>query len=224
MVAPIYRQMFRSTVSAPFKMLVAHLERPSDPSKGESGNPRPIRRGFKTQLVSSQRGVGLLGTYTSKTPTLVIRVNSADYFNSLLGNPPPFYSPDEIVAFSNDIEIYDQITTLKAGENFGQAEGNGAGALADIATSLSEALNNTSFGIESTIDPNDNTRVFINTISIEDRLVLKVVSYSYLLLNGVPAFIVEDPDGTVLFDPSNSNEGVGTVVKNTTEIKPLSEF
>lgn len=221
---PIYRQMFRSTVSAPYKLLVAHHERASDPSKGEAGNPRPIRRGFQTQLISSQRGTGVLGTYEGKTPTLVIRVNSTDYFNSLLGNPPPHYSPDEIIAFSNDIEIYDQVTTLKAGEHFGQTIGNGAGAVADLASELAESLNNSSFGIEASVDPNDNTRVLLNTISIEDRLILKIVSYSYLILNGVPPFIVEDLDGNVIFNPAVADDAVGTIVRNTSEIKPISEF
>lgn len=220
----IYKQMYRSSVSAPFKLLVAHHSRASDPSKGEAGNPQVIRRGFESQLIVSQRGSGILGTFEGKSPSLAIRVASTDYFNASLGNPPPYYSPDEIIAFSNDIELYDQITTLKAGENFGQLIGNGVGAVADLAAQLAEALDNSSFGVTAEVDPNDNSRVLVGTSSIEDRLILKVMSYSYLLLQGVPPFIIEDLDGNVLYDPANGNTGMGTVVKNTTEVKPLREI
>jgi hypothetical protein len=87
---PLPQYLQKSTVTAPFKVLVAHHTRASDPSKGEAGNPVKIRNGFEMQVVTTQHRTAVLGYLQENTPVLVIKVNSADFANPAIGNPPPY--------------------------------------------------------------------------------------------------------------------------------------
>ena len=218
--------MQRSTVnvSQKYKLLVAHHRRPSDPSKGEVGNPSPIRRGFECQTISNSSGRAILGNFSEKRVKLVVQVNSLDYFNDRLGGAPPFFEKDQILAVASNIPTLDQLPSLKAGDDFGQASGGGAGNIVTVASELAEALNSKRLGIFAKVDDLDNTLVNIKTESIEDDLVLTIVSYSYKLLNGVPPFIVKDADGNIVYDPDVDDRGVRVLVKRNEDIDPINEI
>ena len=220
---PLPQYLQKSTVSAPFKMLVAHHTRASDPSKGEAGNPVKIRNGFEMQVVTTQHRTASLAYVQDNAPALVIKVNSADFANSAIGNPPPYYDLDSIQALASDIQKSDQITPLSAGVHFGQAHGHGVGAIPDLASELAEALN-TLDGIEANVSSTDNTKVEVATSAIDDNLVLTVVSYSYLLLNGVPPFTVEDINGNTLYNPADGNTSTGTVVSKSKDVGPIKSI
>jgi hypothetical protein len=107
--------------------------------------------------------------------------------------------------------INDQVSPLSASVHFGQAHGHGVGAIPVLASELSVALN-TLDGIEANVSNLDNTKVEISTSAVDDALILNVVSYSYLLLNGVPPFTIEDTDGNTLYDPANGNsKDIGSI-------------
>ena len=215
----------QSSASPKFKMLVAHPQKSSDPSKGEAGNPTMIRRGFEMQVISSKRRNASLGVVEpQRMPALIIKVNSADYFNGLIGNPPPFYDLDEIQAYAHDIEKSDKIPSLKASEEFGKAIGNGAGNLATLTSELASALNDSQMGVFAKVNDVDDTKVEVSSTSIEDNIILTVISYSYLLLNGVPPFTIEDVNGNTLYNPADNNTSVGTVVGTSKNVKPISSF
>ena len=210
--------------SQKYKLLVAHHRRASDPSKGEAGNPSPIRRGFEVQNISNSTGFATLGNFSEKKVKLAIQVNSADFFNERLGGAPPFFDQDEILAYASRIPTLDQLPSLKAGDDFAQNAGGGVGVLANIASELASALNSKRLGISASVDTQDNTLVNIKTESIDDDLVLTIVSYSYKLLNGVPPFIVKDSDGNVVYDPDTDDRGVAVVVQRNEDIEPIKEF
>ena len=217
----------RVSVSQPFTMLVAHRERASDPSKGESGNPTVIRTGFKTQVITTQNGVGVLGNFTSKKVHLIIKVNTAYYGNTRLGNAPPFYSQDRIQAYASSLNGLDQVPPLKAGEDFGQAQGEAAGnaaALTAIAASLATALNDLDLGIKASVNLVDDTKVEVQTDSIEDSLILNLISFSYKLLAGAPPFVIQDAEGNTIYDPDTDDLASKTLVIRSKDIDPISEI
>jgi len=219
------RYLNKVSTSPKFKLLVGHHSRSSDPSKGESGNPQPLRMGFECQTIVSQNGKAILGSFSEKKVKLVIQVNSLDYFNDrLLNATPPFYSKDEILAYASNVAVLDELPSLKAGDDFGQASGGGAGNMVTVASELASALNEKKLGISASVDVNDNTLVLIKTESIDDDLVLKLVSYSYKILNGVPPFIIKDVNGNVIYNPDDTDRGVKVLFKRNEDISPISEF
>jgi hypothetical protein len=217
-------QYNKVNTSQKYQLLVAHHRRASDPSKGVSGNPSPIRRGFECQNISNTTGFSQIGVFSEKKVKLAIQVNSVDFFNERLGGAPPFYDKDEIHAYASRIPTLDQLPSIKAGDNFGQLAGGGVGVVADVASELARALNEKRIGISASVDDVDNTLVNIKTESIDDDLVLTIVSYSYKLLNGVPPFVVKDSDGNVVYDPDEDDRGVGVVVKRNEDVDPIKEF
>ena len=223
MSLPQYLQ--QSSASPKFKMLVAHPQKSSDPSKGEAGNPTMIRRGFEMQVISTHRRNGSLGLVEpQRMPSLVIKVNSADYFNAEAGNPPPFYDLDQIQAYAHDIEKSDKIPSLKASVDFGQTIGNGAGNLVDLTSQLASALNDLKMGVFAKVNDLDNTKIEVSSTSIEDNITLTIISYSYLLLQGVPPFTIESIDGTTLYDPAVNDTSVGTVIGKSNNVKSITSF
>lgn len=223
MSLPQYLQ--QSSASPKFKMLVAHPQKSSDPSKGEAGNPTMIRRGFEMQVITTHRRNGSLGVIEpQRMPSLVIKVNSADYFNGDIGNPPPFYDVDQIQAYAHDIEKSDKIPSLKASEDFGKAIGNGAGNLVDLTSQLATALNDLKMGVFAKVNDLDNTKIEVSSTSIEDNITLTIISYSYLLLQGVPPFTIESTDGTTLYNPAVNDTSVGTVIGKSNNVKSISSF
>lgn len=181
---------------------MAHPQRSSDPSKGESGNPVPIRQVFETQLVTTNLGSGLLANIQSRDPVLRIKVESLDFGNENLGNAPPYYIPDEIQLVGGSLSLTDRLASFKAGNHFGKAEGEGVGSADDVAEDLALILNDPKTGLVAEVDPQNLNHVLVSTKGILDDLFIKVYSYSYLLLAGDPPFILEDFDGNVLYDPT----------------------
>lgn len=222
---PLPQYLQKPTASPKFKLLVAHPTKSSDPSKGEAGNPVPLRQAFETQLLTTQRRTGSFGLVNNtQLPSLVIKVNTTDYFNPRTANVPPYYNFDEIQAYANDIEIKDTLPTLKAGDHFGQAIGNGVGAVVDLASELAVALNGLNLGMKASVSLADNTKVEVTPNQIDDNLILSVISYTYLLLNGAPPFTIEDTDGNTLFDPAIGDKAVGTVLGKNKNVNPMNSF
>lgn len=223
MTSPRYLQ--KTSTSQKFTMLVAHHRRASDPSKGVAGNPEPLRQGFEMQVISGQRRAGTLGNVEpTLLPSVVIKVNSTDFFNQRTANPPPYYDLDEIRAFASDMEKSDLLPALLVGEHFGQTIGNGVGAVADLASELATALNDISLGIVARVSALDNTKVEVMPATAEDNIILSVVGYSYLLLNGAPPFTIEDTEGNTIYDPANGDTAVGTIVAKSQNVKPITSL
>lgn len=210
--------------SPPFTLLVAHLESSSDPSKGEAGIPKPIRQGFTVQQITSSKGVGTLGSVSEKLTTLAIRVNSTEYGNPLVVQAPPFYDRDFLQIYSQGLTDNSGNPKLIAGDHFGRGEGHGQGNPSDVASSLSEALNHYGFGLKAKIDPGDATRILVSSESVSDSLVVNIKSVTFNLFNGNAPFVVEEVDGTVLFDPAVENRSTSRIIKRPDAIGAISEF
>lgn len=214
--------MTRAATSPKFTMLVAHKSGPSDPSRGEEGNPPVIRQGFTAQVITTQRGTALLGNFSSKKVTLIIQVTSTNYGNPRLGNAPPFYDFDYMQVYGG-INVLDSLPDVVAGSTFGQAEGEGAGALSDVAASLASALNEVRLGIWAKVSDADNTKVEVYTEAIDDTLVIRVAAFSYKLFGGAAPFVVLDPQGNMIFDPAVGDRASGVVFATTKDIDPIEE-
>jgi hypothetical protein len=50
-----------------------------------------------------------------------------------------------------------------------------------------------------------------------------VYSFSYLLLAGTPPFIIEDMNGSVLYDPTATEGGAGVLLVSPNGILPMNE-
>jgi hypothetical protein len=74
--------MSRKLISAqsPFTLLVANLRRGSDPSRGEAGNPDPVRQTYTFQHFPEIGGRGPeVGTVNPRTPGVGTRIGHVDY-------------------------------------------------------------------------------------------------------------------------------------------------
>jgi hypothetical protein len=216
-------QSRRSSTSQRFQLLVAHNKNSSDPSKGEAGNPQPIRRVFETQVVTTHIGTGLMGIVKEEKPiTMKIIVNSLDFQNPNVAPNPIGIAFDEIQILGQGYLDIDRVTALQAGVHFGRGDGNGAvGAEADIAVDLAEALSDPKSGVYAQVDPQNATHVLVRSVGLIDTLFVKVFSLSYLLLGGTPPFLFEDADGNVLYDPTLTEGGAGTFLVRANGLNPM---
>lgn len=214
--------MTRATATQKFTLLVGHTTRSSDPSKGESGNPPVIRRGFTCQAITTQKGGGMLGIFNSKKVSLIIKVNTTNYGNQRLGGAPPYYDLDYLQVYGG-INMIDSLPDVVAGITFGQDEGEGAGAVVDVAAELAAALNEVDLGIKARVSDADNTQVEVYTDSIDDTLVIRVAAYSYKLFGGAPPFVILDHNGNTVFDPAVGDRASGVVYALTRDIDPIEE-
>ena len=171
---------------------MAHLKKSSDPSKGEVGNPDPIRQTFETQVITTNMGTGILGNVDPTSNQIRIKVETTDFGNENLGNAPPFYDQDLIQIQTSGYIDVDRINAVKAGTHFGRGEGEGAGNVNDVASDLALVLNDSVSDITASIDPNNLNHVLVRSSEVSSSLFVKVYSFSYLLLNGTPPFIIED--------------------------------
>jgi hypothetical protein len=214
----------RRTVATPsFKMLVAHLKKSSDPSKGEAGNPQPVRQAFETQVVTTNLGTGILGNINAASNQIRIKVETTDFGNQNLGNAPPFYDQDLIQIQTSGYIDVDRITALKAGTHFGRGEGEGAGNVNDVASDLALVLNDTVSDITAIVDPQNLNHVLVRSNEVTSALFVKVYSFSYLLLNGTPPFLIEDNDGNTIYDPTAKEGGAGVLLIRPNGILPMNE-
>ncbi len=214
----------RRTVTSPkFKMLVAHLKKSSDPSKGEAGNPEPIRQAFETQVVTTNLGTGVLGIADSTTNQVRIKVETTDFGNENLGNAPPYYEQDLIQIQTSGYIDVDRISSLKAGTHFGRGEGEGAGNINDVASDLAQILNDSVDDLIATVDPQNLNHVLVRSSEVSSSIFIKVYSFSYLLLAGSPPFIFEDMKGNTLYDPTATEGSAGVLLVRPNGILPMNE-
>lgn len=215
----------RVNTSQPFKLLVAHSLNASDPSKGEVGNPVPLRRGFETQLITDPLSRGRLGNITTDRNTqLVIHVTSTEYGNDKVQAVPPFYDQDVIKASALGLNDNPLVRGVTAGDDFGRGEGAGLGNVNDVATTLALALDDSSMGISAEVDPNDPSKVIVTTRGKADDLVLNIITISYGLFNGNPPFVIEDINGNELYNPATNTTAVGTVIQRANGVAPMREL
>lgn len=214
----------RRVVTSPkFKMLVAHLKKSSDPSKGEIGNPQPIRQAFETQVITTSNGTGILGIVDPNTDQVRIKVETTDFGNGNLGNAPPYYEQDIIQIQTSGYIDVDRVSSLRAGTHFGRGEGEGAGNINDVATDLASVLDSGIDGINAYVDPANLNHVIVRSNEVTSSLFIKVYSFSYLLLAGTPPFIIEDMNGSVLYDPTATEGGAGVLLVRPNGILPMNE-
>jgi hypothetical protein len=215
----------RRTVTSPkFTMLVAHLKKSSDPSKGEIGNPEPIRQAFEAQVITTTKGTGVLGIVDPNTDQIRIKVETTDFGNANLGNAPPFYDSDLIQIQTSGYIDVDRISALKAGTHFGRGEGEGAGNVNNVAADLASILDSAVSDITAYVDPNNLNHVIVRSLEVTSALFVKVYSFSYLLLAGAPPFIIEDMNGSVLYDPTATEGGAGVLLVRPNGILPMNEY
>jgi hypothetical protein len=214
----------RRVVTSPqFKMLVAHLRKSSDPSKGEAGNPQPIRQSFETQVITTSMGRGILGNIDSSANQVRIKVETTDFGNENLGNAPPYYDQDLIQIQTSNYIDEDRINALKAGTHFGRGEGEGAGNVNDVAADLALVLNDSIADITASVDPLNLNHVLVRSNEVSSALFIKVYSFSYLLLAGAPPFIIEDANGNTLYDPTAQEGGASVLLVGSNGILPMNE-
>ena len=214
----------RRTVTSPkFKMLVAHLKKSSDPSKGEAGNPEPIRQAFETQVVTTNLGTGVLGIADSSTDQVRIKVETTDFGNENIGNAPPYYEQDIIQIQTSGYIDVDRISALKAGTHFGRGEGEGAGNINDVASDLAQILNDSVSDLTARVDPQNLNHVLVRSSEVSSSIFIKVYSFSYLLLAGTPPFIIEDMKGNTLYDPTATEGSAGVLLVRPNGILPMDE-
>lgn len=210
------------STSPTFKVLVAHLERSSDPSKGESGNPVAIRQSFESQVVTTPEGVGLRGIVNTRAPTAIILVNSTEYGNTNVVAGPPFYDRDYIKAWAGGVEDSYSISPLEAGYDFGVGQGNGQGNTSDVASSLAGVLTRLDLGIKAIVDPNNNSQVIVSSLTPTDPLVLNIRSVAFNLFNGNPPFIILSEDGNkTLYNPAVNGKSNARVIVRASGLDPI---
>ena len=216
-------QSRRASTSQRFQLLVAHNRNSSDPSKGEAGNPQPIRRVFETQVVTTHMGTGLMGIVKEEKPVMMrIIVDTLDFYNPNVAPNPIAIPFDEIQVLGQGYLDIDRVTALQAGVHFGRGEGNGnVGAEADIAVDLAESLTDSKSGVYAQVDPQNATHVLVRSVGLIDTLFVKVFSLSYLLLGGTPPFLFEDVDGNVLYDPTLTEGGAGSFLVRANGLNPM---
>jgi hypothetical protein len=205
-------------------MLVAHLRKSSDPSKGEAGNPQPIRQAFETQVITTSIGQGVLGIADASTNQVRIKVETTDFGNENIGNAPPYYEQDLIQIQTSGYIDVDRVNALKAGTHFGRGEGEGAGNVNDVASDLALVLNDSVSDLTASVDPNNLNHVLVRSNEVSSSIFIKVYSFSYLLLAGAPPFIIEDMDGKVLYDPTATEGSAGVLLVRPNGILPMNEF
>lgn len=216
--------MKQISTSQPFKILVAHPSFSSDPSKGEAGNPPPLRQAFQGQVIQTTAGTGVLGNVTTNRTTLIIEIASTEYGNPNVVQAPPFYDQDLIQVYSHGYTDNPSNRPFIAGYDFGSTAGNGQGLTTDVASSLVTLLNNHGLGVTAELDPNNASRVRVSSTSITDPLVINISSIAFNLFNGNPPFKVYALDGSALYDPAVDGKGTARIIYEPNSVTPLVEL
>ena len=213
----------RLSVSQPFKMLVGHRQKSSDPSKGEAGNPTPLRQVFETQVVTTRLGNGVLANVKESETLLVLKVLSVDFGDAGVGNGAPFYLQDQIQILGKDYGFpEDRVASLLAGDHFGRGDGEGTGSIFDVAADLNSLINELNMGVKSSLeDANNLNHLYLRSTGVLDEVFIKVYSLSYLLQGGDPPFILEDKDGNVLYDPTIPETGSHINILQSRNFSPM---
>jgi hypothetical protein len=177
------------TAPPKFKILVAGIVQPSDPSRGL--NAVKARTGFELQIVNCPDGTNRIGGPTAVVPppsladhTAAIQVAAPNYWDPNAVPPPPFYWKEEVQTG----EVY-----LVASDNFGAGLGSGVGPVANIANDLATALNLVQ-GVEAASDGVDTVYV---TSKLASPLFPVKASNDFSVVFGGVTFMVSS-GGTVL--------------------------
>ena len=177
------------TAPPKFKILVAGIVQPSDPSRGI--NAVKARTGFELQLINCPDGTNRIGGPTAVVPpptlanhTAAVQVAAPNYWDPTAVPPPPFYLKDEVQAD----DVY-----LVASDNFGAGEGSGTGPVATIANELADSLN-TVLGVKAASDGVDTVYI---TSTRPDQTFPISASNDFSLVFGGASFVVS-AGGTVL--------------------------
>lgn len=212
----------RIATSQRFKMLVGHNLRSSDPSKGEAGNPVPIRRAFETQVITTHMGNAVLAIANPNRTGIRIVVNSLHFGNVNLGGAVK-YDYDEIQVQSSGMFDQDRVPSIQVGNHIARLMGEGAGNVNDLASELAGALNESGMGLKAEVDPLVLNQVICTALGTTDALFVKVLSFSWDLLGGIPPFVIQDLDGNVLYDPATAdNSGAVALVINAKSTRAMT--
>ena len=217
-------QMYKKTsLFEPFKMLVAH--KPSADYSITSEVPAPIRYGFETQLVVTNHGQAQLGNYNDSRPAVKIKVMSDEYGNNLLA-PATLRRPDEFQIYSDNLADMELLPTMKVGDAFARTGGEDADGMttAEIAQDLCNFINDKDFNMIASIDPDDDTQVIVQSVSLFDNLIIQFMQFSYDLFNGNPPFLVYDMEGALLFDPTVDHKLGKKEIVREKSILPMTEL
>lgn len=176
-----------------FKILVAALKTPSDPSRGPSGNPTVSRTGFTLQQILTENGTSRIGGPVVAPPppspaayTAKITVTNPDYWDPAVAGLPPFYDKEEISLFGQ---------YLTASDEFGGGLGSGTGPTAAIATQLADSLNVSNYpGVAAVAIGSD---VYITSLRPDATLPIKATNDYSAILGGI-SFDVYGPGGILL--------------------------
>lgn len=174
-----------------FKILVAAIKTPSDPSRGPSGNPTVSRTGFVLQQMVLENGISrIAGPVTPPQPpspvayTASIKVVNPTYWDPAVAPPGPFY-------FKEEVALFDRYVV--ASEEFGAGLGGGVGPVAAIASQLADSLD-VYPGIEAAAV---GDTVYITSLRPDDALPIKATNDETTVLGG-PFFEVYGPGGILL--------------------------
>jgi hypothetical protein len=213
----------KTSLFEPFKMLVAH--KPSADYSLTNQAPSYIRYGFEAQLIVTNHGQGQLGTYTSDRPSVKIKVNSDEYGNNALA-PANLRRPDEFQIYSDNLADMELLPTMKVGDSFARTGGEDADGmtLAEIAQDLCNLINDKDFNLIAIIDPDDDTQIIVQSVSLFDNLVIQFMQFSYDLFNGNPPFLVYDLDGNLLYDPATDHKLGRKEIVREKAISPIVEL
>ena len=213
----------KTSLFEPFKILVAH--KPSADYSITSEVPAPIRYGFETQLVVTNHGQGQLGNYNDSRPAVKIKVMSDEFGNNALA-PATLRRLDEFQIYSDNIGDMELLPTMKVGDAFARTGGEDADGMttAEIAQDLCNLINDKDFNMIASIDPDDDTQVIVQSVSLFDNLIIQFMQFSYDLFNGNPPFLVYDMDGALLFDPTIDHKLGRKEIVREKSILPMAEL
>jgi hypothetical protein len=212
----------KTSLFEPFKMLVAH--KPCADYSITSEVPTPLRYGFETQLIITNHGQAQLGNYNDSRPAVKIKVMSDEFGNNALAGD--LRRPDEFQIYSDNLADMELLPTMKVGDAFARAGGEDLDGmtLAEIAQDLCNLINDKDFNMLASVDPDDDTQVIVQSVSLFDNLIIQFMQFSYDLFNGVPPFLIYDLDGNLLFDPTVDHKLGRKEVVREKSVLPMNEL
>ncbi len=215
-------EIFQTTISEKYKLLVAHPITSHEPSTGLKNEV--ARYGFECQTILAPRGQNKIGTFSGDKPSIIIQVNSNAFGNNKIELPHNNRPLDSIAVYSDELRDMELVSPLIVGESFGQTYGEKLqGTTAEIALQLSLALENSDLNIEAIVNPENDTQVIITSKSLGDEILVQIISLGFDILGGTAPFSVLDIDGHVLYTPTSTHSGK-KVIRGETNIDPISEL
>jgi hypothetical protein len=116
----------------------------------------------------------------------------------------------------------DRVPSIQVGNHIARLMGEGAGNVNDLASELAGALNESGMGLKAEVDPLVLNQVICTALGTTDALFVKVLSFSWDLLGGIPPFVIQDLDGNVLYDPATADSGAVALVINAKSTRSMT--